>query len=147
MPLTVDTVLVPVDGTDASATAAEHATTVADRYDADAHALYVLGETVTRAIETGDVAESEVVEETNTFLGETEDLAPDAVAVDSSIAYGFSTSRKLQHPGSVILDAAEDVDADFLVIPRESVTGEPREALGKAAEYVLRYADQPVLSV
>ena len=146
MPLTVDTVLVPVDGTDASATAAEYAVTVADRYDADAHALYVLGETVTRAIETGDVAESEVVEETNTFLGETEDLAPDAVAVDSSIAYGFSTSRKLQHPGSVILDAAEDVDADFIVVPREGSEGSA-SALEKTAEYVLLYASQPVLSV
>ncbi|SEW13776.1 universal stress protein [Halobacterium jilantaiense] len=147
MTLTVDTVLVPVDGTDASATAAEYAVTVADRYDANAHALYVLGETVTRAIETGDVAEDDVVEETNTFLGEVEDLAPEGVTVDSSIAYGFSTSRKLQHPGSVILDAAEDVDADFLVVPREGMRGDAGDVLEKAAEYVLLYASQPVLSV
>ncbi|MFB6072534.1 MAG: universal stress protein [Halobacterium sp.] len=147
MPLEVETVLVPVDGTEASITAAEYATAVADRYDADVHALYVLGETVTRAIETGDVAEEDVVEDTNAFLADVADLAPESVAVDSSIAYGFSTSRKLQHPGSVILDAAEDVDADFLTVPREGMRGEAGDVLEKAAEYVLLYASQPVLSV
>jgi nucleotide-binding universal stress UspA family protein len=148
MPLTVDTVLVPVDGTDASVAAAEYAFAVADRYDADAHALYVLGETVTRAIETGDVAEDEVVEETNAFFADLSDIAPDGVGVDHSIAYGFSTSRKLQHPGSVILDAADDIRADFLVVPREGMRGDAAgDVLEKAAEYVLLYASQPVLSV
>ncbi|AAG20582.1 MULTISPECIES: universal stress protein [Halobacterium] len=147
MPLTVDTVLAPVDGTDASVTAAEYAVTVADRYDADAHALYVLGETVTRAIGTGDVAEDDVAAGTNTFLNEIAALAPDGVAVDSSIAYGFSTSRKRQHPGSVILDAAADIDADFVVIPREGMREETGDVLERAAEYVLLYASQPVLSV
>ncbi|MFC3478026.1 universal stress protein [Halobacterium litoreum] len=147
MPLEVDTVLVPVDGTEASVTAAEYALAVADRYDADAHALYVLGETVTRAIKAGDVAEDDVVEDTNTFLAEVAALAPEDVTVESSIAYGFSTSRKLQHPGSVILDCADDVDADFLVIPREGMRGDAGDVLEKAAEYVLLYASQPVLSV
>ena len=40
-----------------------------------------------------------------------------------------------------------DVDADFLVVPREPVTGDREAVLEKAAEYVLSYASQPVLSV
>jgi nucleotide-binding universal stress UspA family protein len=147
MTLEVDTVLVPVDGTEASLTAAEFAVAVAERYDADAHALYVLGETVTRSIGAGDIDESQLAEETRTFLEEVEALGPSGVSVDSSITSGFSTTRKLQHPGSVILDCADDIDADFLTIPREGLRGDTGDVLEKAAEYVLLYASQPVLSV
>ncbi|WP_058980580.1 universal stress protein [Halobacterium sp. CBA1132] len=147
MTLEVDTVLVPVDGTDASVTAAEYAFAVADRYDADAHALYVLGETVSRGIHAGEIDEPELADETRTFLADVEELAPADVHVDSTIAYGFSTTRKLQHPGSVILDCAADVDADFLTIPREGMRDDTGDVLEKAAEYVLLYASQPVLSV
>ena len=147
MTLEVDTVLVPVDGTEASVSATEYAVAVADRYDAAVHALYVLGEAVTRGIDAGDVEEADVVDETNAFVADIETLAPPGVAVESSIAYGFSTSRKLQHPGSVILDCAEDIDADFLVVPREGMRGDAADVLEKSAEYVLLYASQPVLSV
>ncbi|WP_336035418.1 universal stress protein [Halobacterium yunchengense] len=147
MSIEVDTVLVPVDGTDASVTAAEYAFAVAERYGADAHALYVLGETVSRGIHAGEIDESELAAETEVFLADLAAAAPDGVHVDTSIAYGFSTTRKLQHPGSVILDAAEDVSADFLTIPREGLRGDSGDVLEKAAEYVLLYASQPVLSV
>jgi len=40
-----------------------------------------------------------------------------------------------------------DVDADFLVVPREPMSGDTGDVLEKAAEYVLLYASQPVLSV
>ncbi|MCG1001840.1 universal stress protein [Halobacterium noricense] len=147
MTLEVDTVLVPVDGTDASVTAAEYAFAVADRYDADAHALYVLGETVSRGIHAGEIDEPELASRRDQFLADVEELAPADVHVDSTIAYGFSTTRKLQHPGSVILDCAADVDADFLTIPREGMRDDTGDVLEKAAEYVLLYASQPVLSV
>jgi hypothetical protein len=51
------------------------------------------------------------------------------------------------HPGSVVLDTAEQKYADFLVVPRSEVADDPDAVLGKAAEYVLMYASQPVLSV
>lgn len=148
MSLTVERVLVPVDGSDESLGAVEYAVAVADRYDAQVHAVYVLGEEVVRAIEEAAVDEAEVAEDTEAFTDTVRDVADaEGVPVSSSIAYGFSTKRKTTHPGSVILDTAEDIDADFLVIPREPLTGEPGEVLEKAAEYVLLYASQPVLSV
>jgi len=52
-----------------------------------------------------------------------------------------------RHPGSVVLDVAESLPADFVVIPRETPTGDTDETIGKSALYVLRYASQPVLSV
>lgn len=148
MSLTVERVLVPVDGSDESLTAVEYAVAVAKRYGAQVHAVYVLGEEVVRAIEEDIVDQSEVAEDTEAFTDTVRDLAhAEGVEVSSSIAYGFSTKRKTTHPGSVILDTAEDIDADFIVIPREPLTGEPGEVLEKAAEYVLLYASQPVLSV
>jgi len=147
MPLSVDTVLVPVDGSEASTDAAEYAVAVAHAYGADVHVLYVLGESVTRGLETGDVGSEDVAADHATFLADLEELgAAQSVTVTASTVAGFSTTRKTQHPGSVILDVAADIEADFIVIPRETDLPTPG-VLEKAAEYVLLYASQPVLSV
>ena len=146
--LDVERVLVPVDGSDESLRAVEYGVGIADRYDAEVHAVYVLGEEVVRAIETDAIDEAEVADDTEAFTDTVRGTgAETGVPVATSIAYGFSTQRKSRHPGSVILDTADAVDADFLVIPREPVSGDPAEVLEKAAEYVLLYASQPVLSV
>ena len=146
--MNIETVLVPVDGSDESVEAVEYAVAVAEQYDASVHAMYVLGEELVRGIERGAVAKEDVLSDTETFMDEVRELASDyGVTVSTSNAFGFSTTRKTQHPGSAVLDTAEDIDADFLVIPREPLSGEPGEVLEKAAEYVLLYASQPVLSV
>lgn len=147
MSLEVDLVLVPADGSEASLDAVEYGVAVADRYDADIHLLYVVGEAVARGMEAGDIDEASVAEESRTFSEDVREMAPAGVAVDCSMAYGFSTIRKTVHPGSVILDCADDLDSDFLVIPREAMAGGQGDVLEKAAEYVLLYASQPVLSV
>ena len=146
-PPEVETVLVPVDGSDESVTAAEYAATIAAEYGATLHAIYVLGETAARAVETGAVDPEDVAAESRAQVDAVEAAIADAgVPVSHSVAYGFSTRRKLVHPGNVILDAAEQIEADFLVIPRES-EHHSGDVLEKAAEHVLLYASQPVLSV
>jgi nucleotide-binding universal stress UspA family protein len=147
-PVAIDRVLAPLDGSEESLTAAEYALAIADRYDADLHALHVLSETLARDIRDGEVDETAVAEDTEAFMADVQALAEEYdVTLSHSEAYGFLPSQLTHHPGSVILDAADEVDADFLVVPREPVSGEPDEVLGKAAEYVLMYASQPVLSV
>jgi len=144
--LTVDTVLVPVDDGDEALGAAEYGVAVADRYDARVHALYVLGESTVRAVEMGAVDDDAVADEIDAVLSAVVDVGDRAgVRVDTASAYGFSTRRKTVHPGSVVLDAAEEVDADFVVVPRER--DDHGDVLEKAAGYVLQYASQPVLSV
>lgn len=144
---TVETVLVPVDGSEESVRAVEYATAVAERYGASVHVLYVLGEEVIRGIETDTIDRDAVIDETSAFVETAESITADAdVRASHSTAYGFSTTKKSRHPGIVVLDCAEDIDADFIVIPRESVTQEPGEILERTAEYVLLYASQPVLS-
>jgi nucleotide-binding universal stress UspA family protein len=147
-PVEVGRVLVPVDGSEESTRAVEYAVAIADRYGASVHAVYVVGEEVSRGIETGALDDEDVAEEARSYVEEVQSVADDAgVELTYATAYGFSTRRKAQHPGSVVLDNAEEVDADFIVVPREPLSGEPGEVLEKAAEYVLLYASQPVLSV
>lgn len=147
-PVTVDTVLAPVDGSVESATASEYAVAVADRYDASVHTLYILGRGVVRGMDAGTVDESDIAESTQDFLADIAQLAEDAdVAYSRSVTHGFSQTQKTRHPGSAVLDAADSIGADFIVLPRESVTDSDADVLEKAAEYVLAYASQPVLSV
>lgn len=147
-PVAVDTVLVAVDGSDESARAGEYAVAIASKYDARVHALYVFDERTVRAIEGGLVDQADIAAETQVFIETIRELAADRdVPLADSTAYGFSTTSKLRHPGSAILDTADQVAADFLVIPRESFRDAPGGVLEKAAEYVLLYASQPVLSV
>lgn len=144
----VETVLAPVDGSEESASAVEFAVAVADRYDASVHVLFVLGRGVVKGMDAGTVEEGEVADNAQRFLDDVAGVA-DAyeVPLSTSMTHGFSTSRKTRHPGSVVLDAADTIGADFIVIPRESVIERPAEVLEKTAEYVLSYASQPVLSV
>jgi nucleotide-binding universal stress UspA family protein len=144
----VDRILTPLDGSQSSLDAAEYAVAVADRYGASVHALYVLDEAVAKRLAAGDVASDAVASEAVAFMDAVEERAADReVALDHSTALGFAPSRLTHHPGSVILDTAEQISADFLVVPREPVSGDPDAVLGKAAQYVLAHASQPVLSV
>lgn len=143
----IDLVLVPVDGSDRSEQAAEYATAIAQRYDADLHLLFVLDERLQRDIDTGTVDPESVAEDHRAFTQRVRDRAHELghdITLDTSTATAFSQNRLLQNPGSVVLDVAEAVEADFLVIPRAASS---EDAVGRAATYVLEYASQPVLSV
>lgn len=140
--------LVPVDGSDEASAAVEYAVAVADRYGAGLHALHVFGEDVAARVDAGEVSHEEMVADSESFVASVREAARGTdVAVTHSTAYGFSPRSLSVHPGSVILDAAADAGADFLVVPREPVTGNPDAVLEKAAVHVIAHASQPVLSV
>jgi len=145
MSLDIEQVLVSVDATDQAERAVRCGLAIADEYGAAVHVLHVVDEPVKRGIETGDVDAEAVADEQVSFADEASEFAGD-VAISHSTVVGFSRSRLRQHPGSAILDVAEELPADFVVIPRERGT-EPDETLGKSAQYVVEYASQPVLSV
>ena len=143
----IDLVLVPVDGSERSEQATEYATAIAERYDAGLHLLFVLDERLRRDIDKGIVDAESVASDHREFTQQvrarSHELGHD-VTLDTSTATAFSQTRLMQNPGSVVLDAAEDIAADFLVIPRAANSD---DAVGRAATYVLEYASQPVLSV
>lgn len=163
----LDTVLVPVDRSEESVVAVEYAVTVADGYDAGVHVLSVLDEETSRALERGTLDEEAVAAEHQEFVERVweldgvddwgteeaeratmaDDELPGGVPVTHSTVRGFSPSRLMRHPGSAVLDVADEIDADFLVVPREPVEEGPSQVLEKADVYVLTHATQPVLSV
>lgn len=141
----VDRVLVPVDGTDASLDAVEYAAEITAHYDAHLSVMYVFDEETRQTIQTGDQDPDTIAANSHAFLQQVFDLTdPHDIPVSTMTVFGFSTRRKTHHPGSIILDGADQVDSDFLVIPREQ---QDHGVLSKAASYVLSYASQPVLSV
>jgi len=143
----IDLVLVPVDGSDRSEQAAAYATAIAERYDADLHLLFVLDERLRRDLDKGTVDPASVAEDHREFSQRVRDRSHDLghdVRLDTSTATAFSQKRLMQNPGSVVLDVAEDIDSDFIVVPRAANSD---DAVGRAAIYVLEYASQPVLSV
>jgi nucleotide-binding universal stress UspA family protein len=142
--LDVTTVLVPVDGSDESLDAVEYAVAVAERYGARVHALYVLDPETARGTTPGGPDDA-IAATSEGFMDAAREVAAERVDLTHSSAYGFSPTMKSRHPGSVVLDAAADAEVDFVVIAREP--GEATDLLGRAAEYVLQYATQPVLSV
>jgi nucleotide-binding universal stress UspA family protein len=147
MALSIDLVLAPVDSSDDSHEAVEYAAAVAERYDADLHLLHLLDERVLQGLEADDISAETVAAQQRSFTEDVRDqLANGSVSLSHSSATGFSSSRLAQTPGSVTLDAADQLDADFLVVPRVSISSETH-VLGKAALYILEYASQPVLSV
>ena len=150
MTVEIETVLVPVDGTDQSETAVGHALSVADRYGADIHVLHVVEEGVVRGVDAGDIAADSVAEEHRAFMGSVRQRARAdgyTVSLSQSTARGYSSQSLSRHPVSVVLDVADEIAADFIVVPRESALDDPGAMLGRVAEYVLSYASQPVLSV
>ena len=146
----VSTVLVGIDGSDESFEAATYAIAIAARYGAELLTLHVVDSADYRAMTAGERDPGTISADGQAML---EEIRAEAEILDvhcrGATAYGFDVHRKLVHPGSVVLDAADDAGADFIVLPRESVDGAPRTegTLAKAAEYALLYATQPVLAV
>ncbi|QSG08128.1 universal stress protein [Halapricum desulfuricans] len=150
MAVEIDTVLVPVDGTDEAERAVEYAVAVARRYDASIHILHIIDDSVARAIQRDEIDAEAVADEHRAFMAtvhETTRGPEGKVEATQSTVAGFSAQRLSQHPVSVVLDAAEEIEADLIVVPRESMREAPGAMLGKVAQYVLSYASQPVLSV
>ena len=144
----VTVVLACLDGSDASMQAVEYAVAVAERYGASLHALHVVDDETSRALEHGAIDPATVAAFCRECLDHVDDLASEeGIEVSESCARGFSPRRKGHHPGTVVLETADHVGADFIVLPRGSVADDPVAVLDSAAEYVLSYASQPVLSV
>ena len=149
-PPQIDTVLVGLDATPDALTAAELAVAIAGRYDADLVGLFVHDEQEVAAVESGAISPEEISDVARGVLDDIATVAEAAgVTFRPATAYGFSTRRKLVHPGSVVLDAADEFAADFIVLPREPVGGTAPQTgtLVKAAEYALLYASRPILAV
>lgn len=133
-------VLVPTDGSDCAAAAAERAVDLARQYGATVHALYVAD------VRMSPVHGGMTGEEVRDLLGG--DDPTDRVAERAEAAgVPVETAVRVGIPSSAIRAYADDVGADVVVLGTHGRTGLDRALLGSVAERVVRTSPVPVLVV
>ncbi|QFU82993.1 universal stress protein [Natronorubrum aibiense] len=143
-------ILVPTDGSKVAQFAVDTAVDLAEKYDAEIHALYIAD---TDAVAYGLGTEQVDRIQQGDFAGMTE-LREDAEAAtgyvtENAEAHGLSA---IEHhaggqPHRVIAHYAEDHDIDLIVMGSHGRSGVRRALLGSVTERVLRSTHTPVLVV
>lgn len=133
-----DTVLVPYDGSDGANRAVEHAFDLAEQYGATVHALFVVdthryGEP---ALSTTELVVDEVTEEGQEMLNRLAERADnEGIEMVTRCCHG--------HPHTEILDYADEVDADLVLMGYQGQSN--RNHLGSTVDRVVRSGQRPVL--
>ncbi len=134
------TILVPVDGSDPSRTALAHAVRLADEVNATVHVFTVVEPS--RSSLTFAIDE---VEDINRAITDLVDTIVDSNSwTDVSIQ---SDVRRGQPAYEVILDYANEIDADLIVLSRRGASSLPDVVFGSTADRVTRFTDIPVTLV
>jgi len=134
-----ETILVPTDGSDQADAALDHARSLARTHDATIHLLYV-ADSNRDSVTTLD---GEVVD---ALEREGERILTDATAgLDSSV--DVVEAVETGGPVNTILDYADVVDADLIVMGTQGRSGLDRYLLGSTTERVVRLSPIPVLTI
>ncbi|UWG48622.1 Nucleotide-binding protein, UspA family [Halanaeroarchaeum sp. HSR-CO] len=136
----VDTVLIPTDGSDPAARAAERGIEFAERYGADVYLVYVV-----------DTSTYDFEDTPRSILGLLKDGGQNAVDEIASLA----RDRNLQTttdvlrglPEAEILEYAAGIDADLIVMGTRGRGATPDQVLGSITGRLLRRSPIPVLTV
>jgi nucleotide-binding universal stress UspA family protein len=138
-----DDILLPTDGSDAVAEAADHAATIAERFDATVHVLSVADtrnrfESPSAGIST-DAWQQAESERASAAASETAALLPDDLPVDTATESGI--------PRDVIVEYAESSGIDMIVMATHGRTGLQHYLIGSVTEKVVRRSPVPVVTV
>ncbi|AFK19849.1 universal stress protein [Haloferax mediterranei ATCC 33500] len=133
-------ILVPIDGTDASHAALQHALSIAEPFDAAVHVITVVEPSGGGlGFASNDVAELDAA---------IQDLVEAAVAARERTTVEIQTEvRRAQTPYDGILAHSEAVDADLIVAGRHGSTSLPEAILGGTADRLARLSPVPVVLV
>ncbi|WP_247002787.1 universal stress protein [Halosolutus gelatinilyticus] len=134
-----DTVVVATDGSDSVKRAVDIAIDLADRFDAEVHALSVID-----ASEV-DASPEQLRNELRTALETTADAA--LATVEQRIDRNVATAIREGRPAPEIREYAREIDADLIATGTRGRHGENRLLLGSVAERVVRTSPVPVLTV
>ena len=141
-----DTILFPTDGSDASLRALDHALELAETYGATLHVLYVVDTSYPYGDFDGAAVDLTSVFETLREEGErTIETVEERAATAGVDVVGATREDSAVH--RAILEYADEVDADVLVMGTHGRRGLDRWLLGSVTERVVRGADVPVLTV
>lgn len=133
-------ILLPIDGDPGTEQAIAYTIATADEVGATVHALYVIKESVYGSYDGDKKMQAEIKRDGRDALKQVRVAArPTDVLVETALRYGPPTTE--------ILAAAQDVDADAIVMPTHGRTGLDRLLMGSLAESVIRRATIPVTTV
>lgn len=142
-----DTILVPTDGSDVAEAAVEHAVELAATYDAEVHVLYVVD---IDAVSYG-LGVEQVDRIRQGHLDEMDELREKAEAATSAVAEvaagrGVTVveETRVGSPHEVIVEYADEIDSDVIVMGSHGRSGITRTLLGSVTERVLRSTSRPV---
>lgn len=134
-----ETVVLATDGSESAQRSVRAGVDLASKFDAEVHALYV--------VDTGEIedAPEEIRQDLETAVHDAGDEALSAAsdAGGSTIV----TAVRQGDPATEIVDYAEEVAADAIVMGTRGRHGDHSFLLGSVAEAVVRHAPQPVLTV
>lgn len=136
-----DRILVPTDGSAAATAAVRSALVLADRFDADIHAIHV--------VEGGDLPADDAPtphDELRAHGQETLETV-DELAAEVGLSPTTSLIESAPSVHEAILDTAADEHADLIVMGTHGRTGLDRLVLGSVTERTLRVSTLPVLTV
>ncbi|WP_408957138.1 universal stress protein [Natrinema sp. 74] len=134
-----DTVVIATDGSDSVKRAVDTALDLADRFDAEVHALSVID-----ASEV-DASPQQLRDELETALETTADAA--LATVEEHADRDVTTAVREGHPAAEICEYAREIDADVIATGTRGRHGENRLLLGSVAERIVRTSPVPVLTV
>lgn len=136
-----ETILVPTDGSDPANRAVEHALELAEVFGANLHAMYVVDTTRygEPALSSAEVVLHELEEEGNQLVTQVADRADNV---------GIHTETMVCHgrPDEEIVDYADEIDADLVVMGFQGHTHDMEGHMGSVADRVTQRAGRPVLT-
>ncbi|WP_267640114.1 universal stress protein [Haloarchaeobius amylolyticus] len=134
-------ILVPVDGSDASEAAAEHAIDLATRYDAGVTVMHVVDDDLLPL----DARSQQLVER---LEAEAADIVTEVVewATEAGV---MPIERRIVRgsPADEILTAIDEKDVDLVVLGSHGRSGIDKFIMGSVSERVVRQSPVPVLTV
>ncbi|AFK18665.1 universal stress protein [Haloferax mediterranei ATCC 33500] len=139
-----ETILVPTDGSSRSRAAANHAIDIASTYGATVHVLSVIDSSDLGLWTSADVPIEQVKED---LRDDAETAIEDVVALADGLDVPSEADIRIGVPSREILDTADEVGADLIVMATHGRTGLRHAILGSTTERVVRVSDVPVLTV
>jgi nucleotide-binding universal stress UspA family protein len=136
-----ETVVIATDGSASAQRSVAAALDIAERFDATAHALYVVDES--------DIQSSpeQVRDDLQSALREAGTEALSTVEREAAGMTDIVTATREGEPASEILHYADEIDADLIATGTRGRHGEHAFLLGSVAERIVRQSSTPVLTV
>lgn len=134
-----ETIIVPTDGSSQSDAAVDHAVELARHHGSEIHVLYVADSNRDSLTTQGGEVVDALEQEGDQIVSEAVDRAGAGTDIDGDVLTG--------DPVETILDYADSVGADLVVMGTAGRRGLDRYLLGSTTERVVRLSSVPVLTL